>query len=347
MGRNGNIDLLKAAMCVMIVMIHAGYSFPFPVLRLGVPVFFIISSFLFFSKGDWAKAEKGLTANKQPSGPQENDREIWRRYGRLCRRAGLLYLFWFVVCLPVTAFYHNFDAMSPLELCRFLLLNIPFGTTFMASWYIPAYVIGIGLAVAFRRHTIIFLVLSVLTYSFCCLTTNYYYLIGERLLAPISDIGIFRFPYNSFPSGMIFVFYGMVMARLNRTPGIWRKRLQLSLTLCLAGAILLYGENRLASHLRCQILDDFYFSLMVLAPAVLAAVLGLPRQIKWNTIPLRKASVVTYCLHYSLKIAICYIVPGLSCAGILLIVLFICAAVSALMIQASRMPGLHWLRVAM
>lgn len=81
------LDLTKLVLSIMIVAIHTSL-FPnilYPWLRLAVPLFFIISSFLLFSKvNNVSLTEKDIVVKNY----------IIRQLK--------LYLFWFIILLPLT-----------------------------------------------------------------------------------------------------------------------------------------------------------------------------------------------------------------------------------------------------
>ncbi len=83
-------DVLKIVLAIFILAIHTtptDFSLR-PLLRLAVPLFFIITSYLFFSK-----------QNRLHS-----DRDKTNALKKFVRRYLKLYLFWFVVLLPITIF---------------------------------------------------------------------------------------------------------------------------------------------------------------------------------------------------------------------------------------------------
>lgn len=152
-------------MSVMIIMIHVGYSFQFPILRLAVPVFFVISSYLFFHKiKDLNKAERCSV------------------YHKFVIRAIKLYAFWFVVLLPVTIVVRRWYAMDVLEFIKTFPLTLLFDSTFQASWYIPAYIIGISIAYYLGKHNVVLFIAGILLYIQCCFASNYNYVFDTELI---------------------------------------------------------------------------------------------------------------------------------------------------------------------
>ena len=82
------LDIVKFILSIMVVAIHTEL-FPtvlFPWLRIAIPLFFIISSFLLYEK---------IKLNK------ENKKEIIKKY---IVRQLKYYLFWFIVLIPATVY---------------------------------------------------------------------------------------------------------------------------------------------------------------------------------------------------------------------------------------------------
>lgn len=128
------LDVLKFGMAMLVVAIHAQlfkeigwlYDFVHPLKYSAVPVFFVVSAYLFFSREQ--TGSKAL--------------------GHYLKRLGLFYLFWFVLLLPVTVgirkWYAHFDLA---EFVRDLFL----GSTFRGSWFIMALLIGVPVIHFARR----------------------------------------------------------------------------------------------------------------------------------------------------------------------------------------------------
>lgn len=150
----GKYDVLKITLAILIVVLHTRpLSNDFqPILRLAVPVFFIMTSFFFFNKvKDFSKEETNAALSK------------------FVRRNLLLYLFWFVVLLPITLYRHDwFESGVVMGFVR-MMRSFFFGSTFAASWFITSSVIAVTLvtfASRMMKSTWLFL-LSLLAYLFC------------------------------------------------------------------------------------------------------------------------------------------------------------------------------------
>ena len=132
----GKYDVLKITLAILIVVLHTRpLSNDFqPILRLAVPIFFIMTSFFFFNKiKEFDKKESNIALNK------------------FIRRNLLLYLFWLVLLLPVTLYRHNwFESGIAMGLVR-MIRSFFFGSTFAASWFITSSVIAVTLITFLAR----------------------------------------------------------------------------------------------------------------------------------------------------------------------------------------------------
>lgn len=117
-------DLIKFCLSVCIIIIHTNV-FPdlfYPWTRVAVPLFFIMSSYLVFSK------TRELSID-----------EKWTVTLKSCKRLFKLYLFWFIVLLPITLI--NRRALFQEPFLKAFLLFIKeslFCGFFPASWYLIA-----------------------------------------------------------------------------------------------------------------------------------------------------------------------------------------------------------------
>lgn len=178
-------------------MLHAGYSYSLPILRSAVPVFFIISSYLFFKKVD---SLDSIIDKKQ-------------YLKKFVLRACKLYLFWFILLFPITVWVRGFIHMNIFEISYHLLFEIFFSSTFPASWYISAYIIGISIVFFFRKEFYLILIIGLILYLYCCTQSNYYYLFKPLNINILqnSEFAI----YNSFPVGIFFICIGRYFAKKN------------------------------------------------------------------------------------------------------------------------------------
>ena len=125
---NDLLDVIKFILSFMIVAIHTNLfpSVLYPWLRLAVPMFFLISSFLFFKKVN--RCEKATEKNKALKS--------------FVIRNVILYAFWFIVQFPYYFVARGWFDYGFVNGIINILINMIFGSTFVASWFIAAIIIG-------------------------------------------------------------------------------------------------------------------------------------------------------------------------------------------------------------
>lgn len=165
MNKNYDIlDITKFILSIFIVAIHTGLlpNILFPWLRLAIPLFFIISSYLLHSK---TKGKK-----------KDEKKAIIKKY---IQRNLILYAFWFVALLPITI-YARKEWFEPGILSGIwtTITQTLFSSTFIASWYISATIIGTliveYLSERIKKLWLMPILLS--SYAICCFTSSYSFL---------------------------------------------------------------------------------------------------------------------------------------------------------------------------
>lgn len=203
-GRYDSIDLTKFVLAFMVVLIHIN---PFsaevnvvvmPVLRLAVPLFFIISAFFFFTK---VNVGKGAT---------ESDvvQAVKRAIG-FTKRNLTLYFFWLAILIVPVIALRGWFGRGILRGVFVLLQHFFFGSTFIASWYIMALIIAVWavLILSVKLSSTQVVAITAPFFVVSCLMSNYYY-------APLTQAHLdalefaFWYPYNSFWIGLFWVAVG-------------------------------------------------------------------------------------------------------------------------------------------
>ena len=280
----GKTDILKFVLSLFIVAIHfAEISVLSPVLRCAVPLFFMLSSFFFFKKYDSVISV-------------EEKNSLLLNY---IKRNLTLYLFWFIVLLPYTIILRGWfdNALIPdlLKICRSFI----FSSTFPASWYIMASIIGtsfIALADRTFSRRIIF-VIALLAYVFCCISSNYGNIISssDKWGSLYLDYtNIFTSPYNSFPVSLLWIYIGRYLSKNDETK-LSTSFLWLVMFVSLT---LLYVEYFYIQKHAFSSADDCYFFLVPLC-IVIMLLFGKVRYIPANPF-LRKTSTIVFCSHIAL-----------------------------------------------
>ena len=155
-----SLDLMKIIASILVVAIHAeplnGLSKDIVIdvfARVAVPFFFITSSFFFF---------KGY-----------HDKQALLRY---IRCLALLYMFWFVVTLPITVLnsFIEPDTSFAHNLLRFIR-GFFLGSTFRGSWFLMALMECISFIwlLSRRLHTPTLLFIGICMYTISVLFSSY------------------------------------------------------------------------------------------------------------------------------------------------------------------------------
>lgn len=271
---NGMFDISKMVLAIFVVAIHA-HLLPEilnPLIRMAVPLFFMMSSYFFFSRG--AKLRK-----------------FWGRNLRL-------YGFWFVFLLPVTLKIRHYFENGFLQGILKMLQNFLFYSTFRASWYIIALcsAVTIVFLLSKKLSNTTMLAMSVPVYLLFCLFSNYYRLM-ERFPGWVSFCEGYQTVFvtlcNNFPVAFIWIVLGKMFAE---------DQIPLTVTgssrLLLISSVLLIAEHLLILHFELAAATDCYIFLIPLCVAVFSLICH--SQITGNRAPLlRKMSTITYVLHSS------------------------------------------------
>lgn len=280
-------DIVKFVLSLFVVAIHA-VVYPYavyPWVRMAVPLFFMISAYFIFGKLQHATMEQ--------------QRAILKKY---VVRNALLYACWFVILSPMTYllrrqvyFGHGIGGGI-----RALLMNVFFGNTFLASWFIPAAVLGVLIVYALSkwlRKDAILLVLSLLVFAVVTLRSAYSAAIsdtwlGVALRAYERALGS---PVFSFPAAIVWVFLGKCFAeRKVRVPALW-VLISLLVVFC-AG---LYVEWRWVLGWNGAYGHDSFFMLLPVC-VILFALIERCQPIYWQpSLHLKRASTVIYVAHAS------------------------------------------------
>ena len=329
-----SLDLLKYVMSFFIVAIHSEL-FPmvlYPWLRIAVPLFFAVSAFLLQNK-----------INGDPA----NEKQIVRKF---CIRLLKLYLFWFVVLLPVTVIVRRpWFADGIANGLRLTITNTLFSSTFSASWFIVA-TIEAMLIISFLRSRINKSVLTaafLIIYCICCLRSSYYTLLqgnGLYMLIVKTYEFVFTSPVTSFPVALIWMWIGILFA--NGDIRLSNKHLSV---IAVISAVLLYVEWRWVYAITGTFNNDCYLMLAPLAVALFGIVKDSDVKVK-NGIAMRRISTITFCSHISiivvLNIVLTRIMINDSVKSIILFVMTacICHCLSFIIMKLEKNKRLAFLR---
>ncbi len=288
--RYDQLDLMKLILAIMIMIVHCNRIgtwgvfevIRFPITRIAVPLFFIISSFLLFSKLDDGNTKKGGILL------------------RFVKNNALYYAAYFILLLPITLAYrfiHNSGTV--ISFIIGLPKSILFGSTFLESWFISALIIG-TLIVYFGKRVfrsyLPLLIIGVALYMLACMVTNYSSTPLVKIIAEYTKWypGLLQ---RSFPVSIVWISIGAIFASIKQNA---KERRIYVFLLGLIGLSLLFVEYYLIQNLRLgnPKENDCYFSLFLVCPMIFAFSLSCTMHNK-NAIKWRSFSKVSYPLNDS------------------------------------------------
>lgn len=310
-------DIIKFILSVMVIAIHSAL-YPmvlYPWLRIAVPLFFMISSYFLFSKLRDSSAE-----------------EQKRTLKKFAIRNLQLYACWFVILLPITLHIRR-DLYSSPEIFRNIIRivrSVLFGSTFIASWYIVATVIGVlivyYLSRFLRNNFVLFLIVLA---AFCVVTldSSYQAVIEDTFIgAGIRGYKhIFGGLVNSYPASLFWVFIGKIIAEHKL-----KLKSSLLIVLSVLAAAALYLEWRFVISLDGSYNNDSYFMLAPLCVFLFLAIEQI-KPIQWKYgVYLRRASTVFYVSHGSVLPVVkklLEIVLHIKCPPVAFLITFVCCII--------------------
>lgn len=281
-------DITKYILCFFIVAIHCSL-FPrylMPWLRLAVPLFFIISSFLLCEKLSVA--------------PREHHWSIVKKY---IFRNLALYAFWFVVLLPITIYGRRvwWDGNVLSSVYR-IISNTLFASTFLDSWFIVGCIMGsLVIFLCYRKNIVVSFIIMFVCLVFVCFMTTYSFCFdGLSFFQQFKKAYflIFQDPQYSFPVAFVYMLIGLIISRLNIL--LSRRMLVVCISLFLISLICLYFEWFFISNKTNSINYSTYFSIPICSSLAFILIKQIKINLHFAKI-LRKISVISFASHHSIK----------------------------------------------
>lgn len=272
------LDVTKIVLSIMVVAIHTRIfpTFLYPWLRLAVPLFFVISSWLLF--------------NKIKNSPKEAKTNIIRHY---IIRILKMYLFWFIVLLPVTIYARRnwFDQGFGMGIANTVLQTF-FGSTFYGSWYLMSSIIGVVVVdkLTDKFSMKVAVTLCIISYIVCTLASGYSFLLKFN-----NTYGIIIEPQFSFLASLIYILLGKIfsMNKININKKI-------NVFLLIISCILLFCEWFIIYKITGRYDHDCYLMIAPLAMLIFNQIKDIKIDIKTAKL-LRQLSSFIYPLHISLS----------------------------------------------
>lgn len=320
-------DLVKFLMAIVVLGIHTlGRYGIYPIFRIAVPVFFMISSYLFFS--------------------DSQKRESVYYLKRFCIRNIKLYFFWFIILMPVFLPFQGYLSGNLVFNIFKLLIKMFLGSTFASSWYIAALIIGMCIVFFCFKKNVDYRVMLLVTfciYAICCFNSNYRNLFRNDSIIVLCNQLYPGTIYNSFLVGLFWITLGYVFAYKNEK-SLKRKR-WLGVIISFIGLII---EYFVIKNYKLSIDNDCYFMLVPLCYFLFSILIHSKwKSKKLDTRILRKFSTVIYCVHGSLaEIIGCFFITGNDFTASFLkflIVLILCLLCAYMIFILEKKKVFKWL----
>ena len=328
-------DLSKMILSFLVITIHIPLleNYLNPLARVAVPVFFMISSYLFFNKVKDLPGKQGLNVLKH-----------------FLLRNARLYAFWFVVLLPITIRLRNYLSYGLIQGLGILLHDFLCYSTFRASWYIVALCITVSLIYLMSKKlpNTVLLIISAAFFCFFCLYSNYYGLIsGFPALVSFGEAyeDFFITICNSFPIGFLWVVLGKLFAE-----GSIHLKRNTAVPLLIISFITLYAEQFIVLFFHLNRKNDCYFSLVPLCIALFSILYSSNLSLKRSR-EMRVISTITYVLHSSalspiemLLNRIPFLHGEMKNFAAFLIDVVLCVSISIVIMILEKHKGFRWLK---
>lgn len=342
-GKTGDarLDVVKCILSLFVVAIHTDL-FPlvlFPWLRMAVPLFFVMTGYFLFRK----------------LSTQTDEAARRKTVAGFVRRNAALYAFWFLCLCPLILYIRKdliFQDSLPQSILALVKL-ILFGSTFTGSWYIMAGITGVLIITVLLRKVptkALFFGASAL-FVILALTSSYGAFV-EKIPVLSSLVAIYTGaigqPSLTFPIAVVWLACGKCFAE-NCFP--LKKRTYI--IICVASAVLLYGEWQLVWHLTGVYKNDCYLFLLPFCFGLFGWLQSMePVQIP-DSIHFRRCSTVIYTMHGAVNRLdgafyrrVLHIDSPLLCFVTTCIVCAAAYAVIAALLRRTRNPIIRLLRYA-
>ena len=199
-----------------------------------------------------------------------------------------------VILPPFTIIFRQWYKMSILQALLSFGVHFLFSSTFIASWYLMALLIGttIILLASRRVSNKVLFVLSFVVYLLCCAWSGY----GKLLGLPV--IGGWPKIYNSFPVSFIWLMIGKLIAE-NKIECPKQKYSFLA-----AAATVYIAEYLICIHFNWMNCTDPLITMIPICAMLFLVVKEVNIELGRRASILRQFSTVTYCLHASVGVSL-------------------------------------------
>ncbi len=319
----------------MVVVIHTRPlpTLFFPWVRVAVPLFFVISSYLLFRRFN------DTDESRKP--------ELIKKY---VKRILKLYCFWFVLLLPYTIVARReWMSSRAIGFIASLVKNFLLGSTFSGSWYYMASIWGVVIIFLTRRiNPKVLAIIFASLYFLCCLRTGYYWVSGnDKVLRSIlvNYELILLNPANSFSVAVFWMFIGKLIADYDVTI---RNKMQIFCGIILS-MMALWLEWKISISKGGSVCEnnDCFVSLIPLCFFSFMLIVKSDKSIK-SAKTLRILSIIIYSMHASITGATKYILATFFQIEneilLFLIVVIVCHVSAFLILKLERTKHFSFLK---
>lgn len=241
--------------------------------RIAVPFFFVASAFFFFKKPVEQQNIKGYV-----------------------RRLAILYIFWFIIELPITILHSFIEPQTPfvINLLKFFR-NIFFGSTFYGSWFIVALMECIPMISILSRRISNknMFSIAILLYSLVVLSTYYIAFLPDPLQKFVyKSQNIIGHVEITWMSAFIFCLIGKYIAE--HESQLIKKSYSQTALIFILSIIEVFAVN----SLNPPITNDFYFMLVPLVTTIFILLLQHESKYNLNYKQLRIFSTIFFFSHF-------------------------------------------------
>lgn len=288
------LDVLKFCLAILVIALHCdpfvSYNsylqtgFRNIISTIAIPIFFVVSSFLFYEKINLYRSE----------GDTEGEKNYFKKY---CFRILGIYLFWSIIYLPFVIVewckLDNFSFVNILEYVRSFI----FSGSYSTLWFLPALLTGIVLTYFLTKkvkNKFVLILIPSLFYLLCAACTTYYGLFARNSSVK-TIIDACDYLLDGFKNGLFFAFLPVMLGYLlnkNKAHKTSVKKHVLLLVLFFA----LFGIEAFA----CTFLGfstngvDQWIFLMPFSYVFVSAVISIQYVPTENTVLLRKMSILMF-----------------------------------------------------
>ena len=222
-----------------------GVSFAYSLVRAAVPVFFFVSSFLLFKRIELDKENK------------------WKYIGSFLLRLLFLYLFWYIVGLPITirdisSFISQGDTYNLIRyIVNTLWKGAPRGYWFLVSLGLCALITSCFNS---RKSLLILFIVSCICYAYGCFNSAYFG-VFELTDNPVSRALLFVGNYLDLYMSSFVAFIFVVLGKIFALHGSFK--IKGNLVLIIVSFVLMVGELFLTQYFKLFKYSDAFFSLPI------------------------------------------------------------------------------------